>query len=133
MKDIPIGHRHEETVVVDKTNIASAVGSGLVDVYATPMMVALLELAASNCVKEFLDDGEVTVGAEIEVNHSAPTPVGMKVTAAASVKSVDRRRIDFIIEVTDEAGEIGAGTHVRYVVDKAKFMAKAEEKKANLA
>lgn len=133
MAEIPVGHRYEESVVVDKSNVASAVGSGMVDVFATPMVVALVETAAAKCVQEFLDDGEVTVGAEVEINHNSPTPIGMKVTAAATVRTVDRRRVGFVVEVSDEVGEIAVGTHVRYIVDKAKFMAKAEEKKSNLS
>lgn len=114
---------------VDEKNIASAVGSGLVDVFATPTMVALFETAASQCIQPFLGDGQVSVGAEIHIIHSAPTPVGMTATATAAVTAVDKRRVDFTIIVEDEAGEVGKGTHSRYIVDKEKFMAKASGKK----
>lgn len=132
MAAIPVGQKHSESVLVGESNIASAVGSGLVDVFATPMMVALLELAASNCVKEFLDAGQVTVGAELNVSHTAPTPIGMMATATATVTAVDNRRIDYAIEVVDGAGPIGSGTHVRYIVDRTKFMLRAAEKKKSL-
>ena len=124
------GAFHSETVVVDEQNIASAVGSGLVDVFATPMMIALLELAAARCIEKFLDPGMVSVGTHVDVEHSGATPVGMKVTATATVTAVDRRKVDFDIVIRDEAGEVGRGSHTRFVVDKAKFTEKALAKKA---
>ncbi len=127
---IPTGITHSESVVVSEANLASAVGSGLVDVYATPMLVALCELAASNCVKPHLEAGEVTVGTKVDVEHSAASVTGMRVTATATVTAVDRRRVDFSLVVTDEAGEVGKGVHTRFVVDKEKFMAKALARKA---
>ncbi len=126
--EIPVGTQHQESVIVDKSNIASAVGSGLVDVFATPMMVALLELAAARCVEPYLDPGMVTVGTRIDVEHSGATPIGMKVTATATVAAVDRKRIDFDIVVVDEVAEVGKGTHTRFAVDKAKFTDKAQAK-----
>lgn len=128
--DIPVGTSHSETVTVDQSNVASAVGSGLVDVFATPMMVALLELASARCIEPYLDQGNVSVGTHVDVEHSGATPPGMKVTATATVTAVDRRRVDFSILVVDEAGEVGKGVHTRFVVDKAKFTQKALAKKA---
>jgi len=128
--EIKTGTVYTAETVVDKTNIASALGSGLVDVYATPMMVALLELAASECIKPFLEPGQVSVGGHVNVSHVAATPVGMKVTATATVSAVDRRRVDFHVTMRDKAGEIGSGTHTRFIVDKDKFTAKANEKLA---
>ncbi len=128
MSDITVGMTADASVVVDKTNVASAVGSGLVDVFATPQMIALIELAASNCIQPRLDDGQVSVGTYVRVDHSAATPIAMKVTATATVSAVDRRSIDFEVVVKDEVGEVGRGTHGRFIVDKAKFMAKAEAK-----
>ena len=130
MMEIKTGTVYTAETVVDKTNIASALGSGLVDVYATPMMVALLELAASECIKPFLEPGQVSVGGHVNVSHVAATPVGMKVTATATVSAVDRRRVDFHVTMRDKAGEIGSGTHTRFIVDKDKFTAKANEKLA---
>ncbi|MCD8349880.1 MAG: thioesterase family protein [Planctomycetaceae bacterium] len=129
MSDIFVGMAAESSVVVDKTNLASAVGSGLVDVFATPQMIALIELAASNCIQPRLNDGQVSVGTYVRVDHSSATPIGMKVTATATVSAVDRRSVDFDVVVRDEVGEVGRGTHGRFVVDKAKFMEKAEAKR----
>ena len=123
--EIRIGAAHTESVLVDAENIASAVGSGMVEVFATPMMVALFELAASRCLAGFLDDGMVSVGTHINIDHSDATPVGMTVSATATIEAVDRRRVDFSIVVTDDAGEVGRGRHTRFVVDRAKFAEKA--------
>ena len=125
---IEAGMSHTESVIVNKGNIASAVGSGLVDVFATPMMVALLELAASQCIASALEAGQVSVGTHVDVEHSGATPVGMRVSATATVTAVERRRVDFEVVVKDEVGEVGRGRHTRFIVDKAKFMEKAQAK-----
>lgn len=127
--EIPVGSSHTESVIVDETNVASAVGSGLVDVYATPMMVALLELTAARCLQPMLDEGMVSVGTHVDVEHSGATPIGMRVKATATVTEVDRRRVVFSVVVTDDAGEVGRGTHTRFIVDSEKFMAKALAKR----
>ncbi len=127
--EIKIGATYTASTVVDKTNVASAIGSGLVEVFATPMMVALLELAASNCIKPFLDEGYVSVGGHVNVSHTAATPIGMTVTATATVTAVEKSRVDFDVTMRDDAGEIGSGTHTRFVVNKAKFEDKAATKK----
>lgn len=129
MSSIPVGTSHSETVTVDETNIASAVGSGMVDFFATPMMIALMELAASRCIAGFLEDGQVSVGTHVDVQHSGPTPVGMKVTAIATVTAVDQRRVEFAVVANDEKAEIGRGNHTRFIVDKAKFTEKGMAKK----
>ncbi len=128
---IPLGISHSESVIVDLRNIATAVGSGAVEVFATPMLVALLEAAAQNCVKPHLEPGMATVGTRVEVEHSAATPLGMKVTATATVTKVAGRLIDFAVVAHDEAGEVGRGVHTRCLVQLDKFMAKAEAKKNN--
>lgn len=125
---IPIGTTYSATITVDETNTAGALRSGLVDVFATPAMIALLELAASECIKPYLEAGQVSVGGHVDVSHSAATPVGMKVTAKATVTGVDRRRADFDVVVCDEVEEVGRGKHIRFVVDKEKFTEKANAK-----
>lgn len=126
--EVKIGTEYTAETIVDNSNIASAVGSGLVDVFATPMMIALMELAASECIKPFLEDGQASVGTNVNVSHNAATPVGMKVFATAKVTLVDRRRVEFDVVMRDEAGEIGRGTHARFIIDKDKFMSKAAER-----
>lgn len=125
---IPVGATYTAETVVDESNIARTVGSGTVDVYATPMMVALFELAASQCIAGFLEEGQASVGTQINVAHSGATPIGMRVTATATVREVDRRRVEFDILVNDETGEVGRGTHTRFIIDCEKFMQKTNAK-----
>lgn len=127
--NIPIGTSHTESVVVDDANIASAVGSGDVDFFATPMMIALMELAASRCLAGFLEEGKVSVGTHVDMEHSGATPRGMTVTAIATITAVDQRRVDFAAVVNDEAGEVGRGSHTRFIVDLKRFTEKGLAKK----
>ena len=124
------GLSHTAAVTVDEHNIASALGSGLVDVFATPMMVALLEQAASECIRPCLEAGQASVGTHLDVSHTAATPVGLKVFATATVREVDRRRVVFDISVRDEVEEIGRGTHTRFIIELERFMQKAAQKSA---
>lgn len=115
-------------VVVDKSNVASAVGSGLLDVFATPAMIALMENAAAKCMAPSLGEGQASVGTRIEVEHLAATPMGMTVTITATVTQADNRRVDFALEASDKTGVVAKGTHTRFVVDMDRFMAKALQK-----
>lgn len=124
------GTTYSETVIVDKSNVASVVGSGLVDVYATPMMIALLEKAAAACIAPWLEAGQASVGTHISVSHSGATPIGMEVIATATVTEVDRRRVEFEVVARDAAGEVGRGTHTRFVINTDSFMQKAADKAA---
>ena len=108
---------------------AAAVGSGTLPVFATPAMIALIEATASGSVAPFLEEGTSTVGTRLDVAHTAATPVGMEVVCATELVEVDRRRLVFRVSVSDSKGEVGSGTHERFVVDDAKFMAKAEAKR----
>jgi len=113
---------------VDSSNIASAIGSGLADVFATPMMVALMELAAAECLTPYLEPGMSSVGTQIAVSHSSATPMGMTVTAAATVTAVAGRQVEFQMHASDDRGEIGSGSHTRFVVQTERFMEKAAAK-----
>ena len=119
--------RAEALVTEDKT--AAAVGSGLVPVFATPYMVALMENAAVNAVQAGLEEGQGTVGTRLEVTHDAATPVGMKVWAEAELTAVDGKKLTFTVRAFDEAGPIGGGTHERFIITVDRFLAKAEAKK----
>lgn len=127
--EISVGTLHTEQTVVTEPKLATTYGSGEVGVFATPAMVALMEQAASACVRPFLDAGQVTVGAAVHVDHTAATPLGAGVRATAVVTAVDGRRIDFAVTAEDDAGVIGRGTHTRYIVDRQKFEAKAAGRK----
>ncbi|MEE8885074.1 MAG: thioesterase family protein [Eubacteriales bacterium] len=117
----------EEMVTEEKT--AWKIGSGELLVYATPCMMALIEKAAWTSVADELEDGQGTVGTLLNVQHEAPTPVGMKVTAETVLKEIDGRRLVFDVTVKDEKGVIGEGTHERFIIKNKKFSAKAEKRK----
>ena len=123
-----IGVKGSSTVIVDEGNTALAIGSGTLRVFATPAMIALVESTASRSVAPFLDEGSSTVGTHLDVAHTSATPVGMEVVCETELIEVDRRRLVFSVVVRDAAGEIGSGTHERFIVDNAKFMSKAESK-----
>lgn len=122
---ITIGMKGSYEVVVSDLNTAFTMKSGSLDVFATPALVAALEAAAVDAIETGLDDGYTTVGCGISISHQAPTVVGVKVTATATVKEVADRRIVFDVIAKDETGIIGEGEHIRAIVNKAKFMSKA--------
>lgn len=119
------GH-HEQTVTPAMS--AARVGSGLVEVFATPMMVALIEQTCLESVLPQLEEGQGTVGTLVNVTHVSATPVGMRVWCESELTEVDRRRLVFKVTAYDEAGLIGEGTHERFIIDNAKFMEKIKNK-----
>lgn len=119
-----IGMNFTSTAVVTKENSAAALGSGFLPVFATPAMVALMENAAMKAVAPVLEQGATTVGAEINTTHIKPSPIGATVSATATLVAVEGRKLTFDVEARDEVGLIGKGTHVRFVVDSERFMAK---------
>ena len=116
-----------ETVVVPE-NTAQAVGSGLVPVFATPHMIALMENAAVNAVQAQLAAGEGTVGTRLDVTHDAATPVGMNVWAEAELTAVEGRKLTFAVAAFDAREQIGGGTHERFIIQTEKFLARGEAK-----
>lgn len=123
MELINASYTLEQTVTQAQT--AAQVGSGNVNVFATPMMIALMEGAAVGCLKPFLQDGQTSVGTAIATSHVAATPVGMSVFATAKVVAVDGKKIDFAVSASDERGVIGEGTHSRVLVDHQRFEQRA--------
>lgn len=123
------GLKGREEELVTKENSASAVGSGLLDVFATPAMIALMEKTAWMSIANQLGEGEGTVGTRLEVSHTAATPLGMKVWCESELIEVDGRRLVFDLKCYDEKGEIGGGRHERFIIKNDKFMAKALAKK----
>lgn len=112
------------TVIVSEENIAATMGSGDLEVFATPSMVALMENAAMNAVAAELPEGATTVGAMMNTTHIKPSAMGDTVSATAVLKEVEGRKLTFGVRAEDSKGVIGEGTHVRYIVDRAKFMGK---------
>ena len=125
-----IGKTFTITETVEESKLACNVGSGAVEVFATPMMIALIEKCAAACVQDQLPEGDATVGTLINVSHIAATPVGMKVSATATVTAVEGRKICFSVKAEDECGLIGEGTHERVIIHVDRFNDKAKAKKA---
>jgi fluoroacetyl-CoA thioesterase len=117
-------------VMVTPTNTARHLGSGGVEVFATPEMVRLMERAALAAVDPLLPPGWQTVGARIEVEHLAPTPTGMRVQARAELVAVEGRRLTFAVEVYDERELVGRGRHERVAIDVERFRRRVAEKQA---
>ena len=118
--------RREQTVTPEMS--AARIGSGLVEVFATPMMVALIEQTCLESVLPQLEEGQGTVGTLVNVSHVSATPVGMRVWCESELVEVDRRRLVFKVKAYDECGLIGEGTHERFIIDNAKFMEKIKNK-----
>ncbi|NIQ28506.1 MAG: thioesterase [Gammaproteobacteria bacterium] len=115
------GLKGESSIVVSDEHTAPHVGSGVVPVLATPVMVNLLEAAALAAVEKHLPRGYQTLGTVLNVRHFAATPVGMKVTASAELTAVNGRTLVFRLSAEDEAERIGEGTHERVVVNVERF------------
>lgn len=112
------------TRVVEERHLAVNMGSGDLRVLATPSMMALMEEAAMLAVASHLPEGATTVGSHIASSHVKPTACGRQVTATATLVEVDGRKLKFAVKAYDEDGVIGEGEHTRFVVDRAKFMAR---------
>lgn len=113
---------------VTQENTARSMGSGSMDVYATPAMTALMEQAAAELAQENLPEGWTSVGIALSIEHTSATPIGVLTRAVAKVTAVEGRKISYEVKAFDESGEIGHGTHERFAVEAEKFMAKAQSK-----
>ena len=123
------GIKGSASVAVTAANTAAAMGSGELNVFATPALAALVEKACWQSVAPELDPGCGTVGTKLELAHNAPTPVGMMVRCESELTAVDGRKLTFAVTAYDEAGPIGKGTHERFIIQNDKFLAKAQGKK----
>jgi predicted thioesterase len=122
------GLRGEASLVVAEEHTAPRVGSGAIHVLATPVMINLFEAAALAAVEHLLPPGHQSLGTVLNVRHIAATPIGMRVTAVASVAKIEGRTIFFTLEARDERDLIGDGTHERVVVNVEKFDARVQAK-----
>ena len=118
------GLTYTSTLVVSKDHVAAVMGSGDLHVFATPAMVALMENAAMMAVAEHLPEGSTTVGAMMNTSHVKPSPVDESIRATAILTAIEGRKLTFEIKAEDSKGIIGEAVHVRYVVDREKFMSK---------
>ncbi len=119
-----IGIEGEKEIIVQTEDTAARYGSGLIEVFATPAMIGLMESTAQQSVQHLLDDGLITLGTEVNIRHLKATPVGMKVNCKSKLISIEGKKLLFEVNASDETGIIGNGTHTRYIVDAEKFMAK---------
>ena len=125
---LEVGLDGKATMQVGPADTAVAFGSGDVDVLATPRVVALCEEAAVAAAAGHLDEGSTTVGTRVSLDHLAPTPMGGRVEATATLERVDGRTLEFSIAAADEAGQIASGLHVRVVVGREKFQTAATDR-----
>ena len=128
MAELAPGLVGEATLVVEEKYTARHLGSGGVNVLATPIMIALMEEASRHAVEPLLEEGQLTVGASLDVRHLAPTPMGMRVTARAELLAVDGRMLTFRVEAHDEREKVGEGTHVRAIINLDRFLARVKVK-----
>ena len=126
---IEIGAKKTVEKTVTQELSAQAAGSGLLPVFGTPFMLAMMENAAAGCLQEFLEEGKGSVGTHLDVSHDAPTPIGMKVWAEAELTEINGKALTFSVVAYDESGLIGKGVHGRFIIAVDRFLAKAEKKR----
>lgn len=121
---VQTGISYIQTITVTDKDTAAALGSGHLEVFATPALVALMENTAIRCLEGSLDPHTDTVGIEIQVKHTKATGLGKQVHCKAVVTETEGRRIRFDIEAWDEKGSIGQAVHDRFIIQPEKFMSK---------
>ncbi len=119
-----IGLSYTATTTVNKSNTALALGSGDMEVFATPAMVALMENAAMNAVAPHLEEGQTTVGTQITTSHIKASSLGATISATATLTAIDGRSLTFAITAREGDKIIGEGSHTRFIVDRERFLAK---------
>ena len=128
MKQLDMNIKGAAKTIATEDKLAINMESGNLAVFATPAMTALMEKAACNCIADYLDENETTVGTELNIQHTSATPKGMNVTAEAVLISVNGRIISFEVTAYDECGKIGFGTHKRAIVGSERFIEKTYQK-----
>ncbi len=128
MAVIEVGKKGTCSRLISENDTALKVGSGSLEVCATPVLSAVMEAAAVDALKDCLPKGTTSVGIAISLSHKAPTLVGHTVTATATLTETEGRKLTFHIEAHDEAGEVGTADHVRFLVEEEPFMGKAEKR-----
>ena len=123
------GIKGQVEFIADEAGSAKAMGSGALDVLATPKMIAMLEKAAWESVQPYLEEGCGTVGILMNVTHNAATPLGMKVTCTSELLDVEGKKLVFKVEAFDEKGHIGGGLHERFIINNEKFQSKTDGKR----
>ena len=125
---LEVGLTHKISHKVEHEDLASAMGSGAMEVFATPRMIALMEQCAFESVQPLLEEGQSTVGTKLEIEHIAATPVGAEVNIVATLQEIDRRRLLFYVEAHACGELIGRGSHERFIIQAQPFLEKAQAK-----
>ena len=127
---IIIGTKCQIQQKVTEEVTAAAVGSGLLPVFGTPFMAAMMECAAMTCLQEFLEEGQGSVGTHLDITHDAPTPIGMTVTVEAEIRDVSEngKMVVFDVRAWDEKGPIGKGFHTRAIINNERLLNKCNAK-----
>lgn len=120
--NLKAGLKHTISMKVEHNQTASYYNSGILEVFATPAMIALMENAATFCVQPYLEEGFTTVGIEVNVKHLKASAVGSNVRAEAELTKIDGKRLYFNVAAYDDKNKIGEGTHVRYIVNSKEFI-----------
>ena len=128
MNELKAGLTATVSETVLHTNTAAAVGSGLLNVYATPAMIALMEKAAVETIAPFLEKNYGSVGTKMNISHDNATLPGNVVTATAELTEIDGRRLVFKVSAQDKYSIIGQGVHERFIINNEKFMEKLKNK-----
>lgn len=121
-KELKVGLKYESRRLVGKDDTALSVGSGSLEVFATPCMIALMENAAMMSVEDIIGDEFTTVGTHLDIKHLSATPIGREVYSIATLKEIDGKKLKFWIEAYDEKCKIGEGFHSRFIVEREKFI-----------
>ena len=121
---LKVGMTNRFDKVVLEEDTAKSLASGTIEVFSTPMMVAMMECAAKDLIQPYLEEGYSTVGTSLNIKHIAATKVNKRVWAIAELIEIDRKRLTFKIDAFDEDKKIGEGTHERYIIENEKFIAK---------
>jgi len=118
-------------MIVEKGDLVSQLADFPVNVLSTPRLIQLLEAAAIEAIHEFIPTEKVSLGTEVKIKHLSPTPLGMKVTATAILKGVDKNRLFFLVDAFDELEKVAEGEHERVLVSKDRFLQKVEKKRGS--
>jgi len=116
-------------MIVKEEDLVSRLGEVAVNVLSTPRLIQLLEGAAIEAIHEFIPADKVSLGTEVKIKHLSPTPLGMKVTANAILKRIDKKRLYFLVDAFDELEKVAEGEHIRVLVSKDQFLQKVERKR----
>ena len=128
LSSLKVGLEGTASALVTEERLATSVGSGDVPVFASPMLLALMEAASVDCLRGHLPEDYQSLGVQLNVAHTAPTPIGFTVTAKATLKAIEGRKLTFDVVANDGAEQIGSGVHTRIVVDTPRFMARLAAK-----